>query len=56
MMITAAAVKRRIKEHGDVNVSGDLMPILNRELDALLRRAVTRCQANNRKTVRGSDL
>jgi histone H3/H4 len=55
-MVTAAAVKRRIKEHGDVNVAGDLMPALNREVDAILRRAVQRCQDNGRKTVRGSDL
>ena len=56
MMITAAAVKRRIKEIADVNVSGDLMEPLNREVDAILKRAVNRCQANGRKTVRSSDL
>lgn len=55
MMVTAAAVKRRIKEHGDVNVAGDLVVVLNREVDGLLRRAVQRCKDNGRKTVRGSD-
>lgn len=56
MMITAAAVKRRIKEIADVNVAGDLMEPLNREVDAILKRAVNRCTANGRKTVRAADL
>jgi histone H3/H4 len=56
MMVTTAAVKRRIKEHGDVNVAGDFAAVLNREVDDLLRRAVQRCTNNGRKTVRGADL
>lgn len=56
MMIVASTTKSQIKEHGDVNVSGDFVEALSREVDQLLAAAVRRCLANKRKTVRPDDL
>lgn len=52
----ASKVKEQIKSHGDVNVSGELVDALSKEVDDMLKRAVKRCLDNGRKTVRPADL
>lgn len=56
MMINVAAVRRRFKDHEDVNVSGDIATGLNEKVDQLMKEAVRRCIDNGRKTVRAVDL
>ena len=50
-------VKSKIKEHADgMNVSGDFAEVLDKEVEALIKKAVERCKANGRKTIQGRDL
>lgn len=50
-------VKSKIKEHvDDVNVSGDFADALDKEVQALIVKAVERCKANGRKTIQARDL
>lgn len=50
-------VKSKIKELvGQYNVSGDLPEVLNEKVKQMIRDAVKRAEANNRKTVMGRDL
>lgn len=52
-------VQSKIKEFirgSDVNVAGDLAEELNEQVHVLLEKAIERCIANSRKTVRASDL
>jgi len=50
-------VKSKIKESvDDMNVSGDFADALDKEVEALIKRAVERCKANGRKTVQARDL
>ena len=56
MMITAASVKRRIKEREDLRCDGGLIEALNEKVDCLIEEAIDRCEANGRKTVRPADL
>jgi histone H3/H4 len=56
MMIVGTKMKERLKEHGDVNVAGDLVDAVNVVVDEKLKAAVRRCLANGRKTVRADDL
>ena len=50
-------VKSQIKEAvGDLNVASDLAEALDKEVDALLKKACERCKANGRRTVSAKDL
>ena len=50
-------VKAKIKENvGDANVASDFVEALNGEVKELIRRAVKRAEANNRKTVMAKDI
>lgn len=50
-------VKAKIKDiSGDYNVSGDFAEALNKEVEALVKKACSRAEANNRKTVMAKDI
>ena len=50
-------VKSKIKDAaGDVSVAGDFADELNRKVEALVKDAVGRAKANNRRTVMAKDL
>ncbi|MBW3015271.1 DUF1931 domain-containing protein [Candidatus Woesearchaeota archaeon] len=50
-------VKAKIKEVvGSYNVAGDLAEALDKKVVELLKNAVARAEANNRKTVMAKDL
>ena len=50
-------VKAKIKEiAGDVNVAGDFADALNRKAEQLVKDALERAKANNRRTVMAKDL
>ncbi|MEM4263896.1 MAG: DUF1931 domain-containing protein [Candidatus Woesearchaeota archaeon] len=50
-------VKAKIKEiAGDFNVSGDFADALNKKTEQLVRDALERAKANNRRTVMAKDL
>ena len=50
-------VKAKIKDvSGDYNVAGDFAEALNKEVEALVKKACARAEANNRKTVMAKDL
>lgn len=53
MLIVKSKVKDVVE---DVNVGGDFAEALNREVIALVKKAVERCKANGRKTLRPQDL
>ena len=54
-VITATKVKEYLAELG-YRMSGDLIPALAEEVFGLLNKAATRCNANDRTTVRATDL
>jgi histone H3/H4 len=50
-------VRLRIKEiAGEINVAGDLGDALDKKAEELLRTAIERAKANNRRTVMSKDL
>jgi histone H3/H4 len=50
-------VKSKIKEHAEgLNVAGDFADALDKEIEALIKKAVERCKANGRKTCQARDL
>ncbi len=55
VLVVGSKVKSYIKEKG-LHSSSDLAEGLSTEVIALLDKAVARCQANKRSTVRPSDL
>lgn len=55
MILVQSKMKEFIKQ-SEVNVAGDLAEELNEQVHVLLEKAVQRCLANGRKTVRASDL
>ncbi|MCD6434554.1 MAG: DUF1931 domain-containing protein [Candidatus Diapherotrites archaeon] len=54
-LVVASKVREVIKANG-CNTAGDLVDALDREVEALLRKAAERAKANGRKTVRAADL
>jgi hypothetical protein len=56
MMVVASKTKEFAKASADVNVGGDFVPALNEKIGALIGDAITRCESNNRKTLRAGDL
>lgn len=55
MLVVGSKVKAYVKEKG-LHSSSDLAEGLSKEVEALLGKAVARCQANKRSTVRPADL
>ena len=55
ILVVGSKVKAYVKEKG-LHSSGDLAAGLSTEVAALLDKAITRCKANKRSTVRPSDL
>jgi histone H3/H4 len=50
-------VKAKIKElTGDYNVAGDFADALNKKVEQMVKDAVTRAEANGRKTVMPKDI
>ncbi len=50
-------VKSQVKELcGDYNVAGDFADALDKKVTALIKEAVERAKANNRRTVMAKDL
>lgn len=54
MLLVSSKTKDAIKAAG-LNVAGDALEVLNEKVHALVKEAQARCEANGRKTVRGSD-
>ena len=54
MLLVSSKTKDAIKASG-LNVAGDALDALNDKVHALVKEAQERCEANGRKTVRGSD-
>ncbi|MBU4360815.1 hypothetical protein KKC16_01440 [Patescibacteria group bacterium] len=55
MLVVGSKIKAYVKEKG-LHSSSDLGEALSKENEALLNKAVARCQANKRSTVRPADL
>jgi histone H3/H4 len=55
MLLIGSKTKEALKATG-LNVSSDALEKLNERVHNLVKDAQTRCTANGRKTVRGSDL
>jgi len=50
-------VRSKIKDYSEgCNVAGDFGDALSKEVERLIKRAVERAKANNRKTVQAKDL
>ncbi|MBT3583816.1 MAG: hypothetical protein HN509_02830 [Halobacteriovoraceae bacterium] len=54
MLLVGSKTKEAIKESG-LNVSGDALEALNQIVHKMVKEAQSRCEANGRKTVRGTD-
>jgi len=54
MLLVSSKTKAAIKASG-LNVAGDALDALNDKVHALVKEAQARCEANGRKTVRGTD-
>jgi histone H3/H4 len=54
MLLIGSKTKDAIKASG-LNVAGDALDALNEKVHALVKEAQARCEANGRKTVRGTD-
>jgi histone H3/H4 len=54
MLLVSSKTKDAIKASG-LNVAGDALDALNDKVHALVKEAQARCEANGRKTVRGTD-
>ena len=53
--VVGSKVKALVKE-SQMNASGTLIDALDKEVAAIIKKAVARAQANGRKTVRDSDV
>lgn len=54
MLLVGSKTKEAIKASG-LNASGDALDALNEKVHQMVKEAQARCEANGRKTVRGSD-
>jgi histone H3/H4 len=54
MLLVSSKTKDAIKASG-LNVAGDALEVLNEKVHAMVKEAQARCEANGRKTVRGTD-
>ncbi len=56
-MADLVIVKAKIKDVvGEVNVASDFIEALDVEVKSLIKKAVTRAESNNRKTVMAKDI
>ena len=55
MMVVGSKVKAYIKSK-DAKTSGELLDELNKNVAALLDKAIARCKGNGRTTVKANDL
>ena len=55
MLVVGSKVKAYVKEKG-LHTSGDFAEGLSKEVEAMISKAVARCEANKRSTVRPADL
>lgn len=54
MLLIGSKTKEALKASG-LNVAGDALDVLNEKVHQMVKEAQKRCEANGRKTVRGSD-
>lgn len=54
-LTVTSKVKETIKQH-NMNCASDFTDALDREVENLIKRAVSRAQTNDRKTVRAGDV
>ncbi len=54
-LTVTSKVKETIKQH-NMNCASDFSDALDREVESLIKRAVSRAKHNDRKTVRAGDL
>ncbi|MBN2368265.1 DUF1931 domain-containing protein [Candidatus Woesearchaeota archaeon] len=52
-LVTKAQVKSVV---GNINVSEDFYPVLNQEVERIIKRAVQRAKENNRRTLMARDV
>ncbi|MCD6576115.1 MAG: DUF1931 domain-containing protein [Nanoarchaeota archaeon] len=55
MLVVGSKVRAVVKKN-KMNMSGDFLKALSKEVEALVKKAVTRAKANKRKTLRPADL
>lgn len=55
ILVVGSKVKEFLKK-SDVNMGGDFIEGLSKEVEILAKKAVQRCKANGRKTVRACDV
>ncbi len=55
VLVVGSKVKEAVKA-GGCNTGGDFVPGLSAEVQNLVTKAIARCKANGRKTVRAADL
>ena len=54
ILVVGSKVKDVIKAAG-LNTAGDFAEGLSKEVESLIKKAITRCKENGRKTVRACD-
>ncbi|MBN1940871.1 MAG: DUF1931 domain-containing protein [Candidatus Diapherotrites archaeon] len=55
VLVVGSKVKEAVKAAG-CNTGGDFVDALSKDVEAKIARAVERCKANGRKTVRAEDV
>lgn len=55
ILVVGSKVKEFAKK-GDVNVAGDFVEALSREVETVIEKAVERAKSNGRKTVKAIDI
>ncbi len=57
MMSEGIVVRAKVKEiAGDINVAGDVVPELNKQVEEMLKKAIERAKANGRRTLMAKDI
>ena len=52
-LVVRSQVKKRI---GELNLAGDFMPTINKEVERIIEKAIERAKLNQRKTIMGRDI
>lgn len=55
LLVVGSKVREAVKAN-NMNMAGDFPEGLSKEVEALIKKAIARANANGRKTVRASDL
>ena len=55
MLVVGSKVRAVVKK-SKMNMSGDFLKALSKEVEAIVKKAVTRAKANKRKTLRPADI